>query len=134
VETRYQFTEKLYFPLYYACTKLRHYLLYSTCIVACQTNVIKHVLHRPILSGRVGKWAYGLVEYDFVYESLKSIKCQIVANFIVEHRINIEHDLDVGLVLLTPWKLYFDESVCSDGQDIGIIFISPNGAYFEVVT
>jgi hypothetical protein len=69
-----------------------------------------------------------------VYESLKSIKCQIVANFIVEHRINIEHDLDVGLILLTLWKLYFDESVCSDGQDIGIIFISPNGAYFEVVT
>jgi hypothetical protein len=69
-----------------------------------------------------------------IYESLKSIKCQIVANFIVEHRINIEHDLDVGLVLLTPWKLYFDESVCSDGQDIGIIFISPNDAYFEVVS
>jgi hypothetical protein len=26
------------------------------------------------LSGRLGKWAYGLVEYDFIYESLKSIK------------------------------------------------------------
>jgi hypothetical protein len=73
-ETRYQFIEKLCFSLYYACTKLRHYLLSSTCIVACQTNVIKHMLHMPILSGRLGKWAYGLVEYDFIYESLKSIK------------------------------------------------------------
>jgi hypothetical protein len=53
-----------------------------------------------------------------VYESLKSIKGQIVADFIVEHWVDIEHYLDVGLVLLTPWKLYFDGLVCSDGQGI----------------
>jgi hypothetical protein len=69
-----------------------------------------------------------------VYESLKSIKGQIVADFIVEHQVDIEHDLDVGLVLLTPWKLYFDGSVCSDGQYIGIVFISPNSAYFEMAS
>jgi hypothetical protein len=62
------------FSLYYDCSKLRNYLLSSTCIVACQTDVIKHMLYRLILSGRLGKWAYGLVEYDLVYESLKSIK------------------------------------------------------------
>jgi ribonuclease HI len=134
VETRYQFIEKLCFSLYYACTKLRHYLLSSTRIVACQTDVLKHMLHRPILSGRLGKWAYGLVEYDLVYESLKSIKGQIVSDFIVEYQVDIEHDLDVDLILLTPWKLYFDGLVCSDGHDIGIIFISPNGAYFEMAS
>jgi hypothetical protein len=80
------------------------------------------------LSGRLGKWAYGLVEYDLVYESLKSIKGQIVADFIIEHRVDIEHDLDVSLILLTPWRLYFDGSACSDGQSVGIVFISPNGA------
>jgi hypothetical protein len=67
-----------------------------------------------ILSGRLGKWAYGLVEYDLVYESLKSIKGQIVADFIIEHRVNIEYDLDIGLILLTSWKVHFDGSVCSD--------------------
>jgi hypothetical protein len=56
------------FLLYYACTKLRHYLLSSTCIVARQHDVIKHMLHQPILSGILGKWAYGLVEYDLVYK------------------------------------------------------------------
>jgi hypothetical protein len=131
-ETRYQFIEKQCFSLYYACTKLRHYLLSSTCIVACQSDVIKHMLHIPILSGRHDKWAYGLVEYDLVYESLKSIKGQIVTDFIVEHRVDIEHNLDVGLILLTPWKLYFDGSTCSDGQGIRIVLISPNGAYFEM--
>jgi hypothetical protein len=101
-ETRYQFIENLCFLLYHACTKSRHYLLSSICIVACQTDVIKHMLCRPILSSRLGKWAYDLVEYDLIYESLKSIKGQIVAEFIVKHRVDIEHDLDVGLILLTP--------------------------------
>ena len=82
-ETRYTFIEKLCLSLYYACTKLRHYLLSSTCIVTCQADVIKHMLQKPILSGRIGKWAYALVEYDLAYESLKSVKGQIVADFIV---------------------------------------------------
>jgi hypothetical protein len=120
---RYQFIEKLCFPLYYACTKLRHYLLSSTYIVACQTDVIKHMLHSPILSGRLGKWAYGLVEYDLVYESLKSIKGQIVVDFIVEHWVDIEYDLDVGLILLTSWKLYFDGSACRRWQADWNIFV-----------
>jgi hypothetical protein len=34
--------------------------------VACEYDVIKHMLLKPILSGRIGKWAYALVEYDFV--------------------------------------------------------------------
>ena len=69
-ETRYTFVEKLCLCLYYACTKVRHYLLSSMCTIACQTDVIKYMLHRPILSGRIGKWAYGLIEYDLAYESL----------------------------------------------------------------
>jgi hypothetical protein len=70
-ETRYSFTKKLCFLLYYACIKLKHYLLASTCIVACQADIMKHMLHRPILRGRLGKWAYALIEYDLVFESLK---------------------------------------------------------------
>ena len=38
-ETRYTFIEKLCLSLYYACTKLRHYLLSSTYIGTCQTDV-----------------------------------------------------------------------------------------------
>ena len=60
-ETRYTFIEKLCLSLYYAWTKLRHYLLSSACIVTCQANVIKQMLQKPILSGRIGKWAYALV-------------------------------------------------------------------------
>ena len=61
-ESRYVFIEKLCLSLYYACTKFRPYLLSSTCVVACQADIIKYMLQRPILSGRIGKWAYALIE------------------------------------------------------------------------
>jgi hypothetical protein len=75
-ETRYSFNEKLCLSFFYACSKLRHYLICSTCIVACQADVIKHMLQQPILSGRIDKWAYALIEYDFAYEPLKTMKGQ----------------------------------------------------------
>jgi hypothetical protein len=43
-EIRYSFIEKLCLYLFYACSKLRHYLLASTCVVACQAYVMKHML------------------------------------------------------------------------------------------
>jgi hypothetical protein len=69
-ETRYVFMGKLCLSLYYAFSKFRHYILSSSCVVACQYDVIKHMLLKPILSGRMGKWAYALVEYDLAYEPL----------------------------------------------------------------
>ena len=110
---------------------MRYYLLSSTYIVTCQADVIKHMLQKPILSGRIGKWAYALVEYDLAYESLRVVKGQIIVDFIVEHRINDEHDLEVGYVTCTPWKLFFDRSACDDGQGIGAVLISPSGTIFE---
>jgi hypothetical protein len=73
-ETRYVHIEKLCLSLYYACSKMRHYLLSSTCVVACQADVIKHMLYRPILQGRIGNWAYTLIEYNLAYEPLKALK------------------------------------------------------------
>jgi hypothetical protein len=43
------------------------------------------MLYPPILSDRIGKWAYSLIDYDLVYEPLKSTKDQIVVDFIIEH-------------------------------------------------
>jgi hypothetical protein len=98
VETRYSFIKKLCLPLFYACSKLQHCLLSSTCIAACQVDVIRHMLQQPILSGRIRKWAYGLIEYDLAYEQLKSMKCQVLANFIVGHSIDQNSDESCNLV------------------------------------
>jgi hypothetical protein len=58
------------------------------------------MLQKPILSSRVGKWAYALVEYDLHCQPIKSMRGQIVADFIVEQRIDKQLDLDVGYVTL----------------------------------
>jgi hypothetical protein len=69
-KVRYMFIEKLCLSLYYACIKFRHYILSSTCTVVRQHYVVKFMLHKPILRGRLGKWAYSFVEYDLSYEPL----------------------------------------------------------------
>jgi hypothetical protein len=89
-KTRYVFVKKLCLSLYYTCSKFRHNVLSSSCIVACQYDVIKHMLLKPMLSGRMGKWAYALVEYDLVYEPLRSMKGQVVADFIVDRAIDVD--------------------------------------------
>jgi hypothetical protein len=73
-KTRYTFIKRLCLCLFYACINLIHYLLTSSCVVACQTDVIKCMLHNPIMSGRISKWAFALIEYGLAYESLKAMK------------------------------------------------------------
>jgi hypothetical protein len=130
-ETRYSFIEKLCLSLFYACSKLRHYLLSSTCIVACQADVIKHMLRQPILSGRIRTWAYALIEYNLAYEPLKSIKDQVVVDFIVGHSIDQNSDQSCNLVSIRPWKLFFDGSTCRAGQGVGVVLISSRGVILE---
>jgi ribonuclease HI len=98
--------------------------------MACQYDVIKHMLLKPIFSGRKGKWAYLLVEYDLVYEPLRSMKGQVVADFIVDHAIYLDPSVDV--VQLKLWGLYFDGLVCSKGQGAECVIVSPSGICIDL--
>jgi ribonuclease HI len=98
--------------------------------VACQYDAIKHMLLKPILSKRLGKWACALVEYDLAYEPLRSMNGQVVADFIVDHDVDVGHLVDC--VQIKPWGLYFDCSVCSKGQGVGCVVVSPSGVYIDL--
>jgi ribonuclease HI len=89
------------------------------------------MLQQPILSGRIRKWAYALIEYDLAYEPLKSMKDQVVADFVVGHSIDQKSDESYNLESIHPWKLFFDGSSCREGQGVGVVLISPRGAIFE---
>jgi hypothetical protein len=65
-----------------------------------------------------------LVEYDLAYEPLRSMKGQVVADFMVDLVIDMDHS--VKSVQLKPWELYFDSSVCGKGQGAGCVIISPS--------
>jgi ribonuclease HI len=96
----------------------------------CQYDIIKYMLQRLILSGRLGKWAFALVEYDLEYERLTSKRGQVVVDFVVEHHIELAND--VGSMDEDVWKLFFDGSVCSRGQGIGCFIVSPKGVEYEL--
>jgi hypothetical protein len=65
------------------------------------------MLQQPILSERIRKWAYVLIEYDLAYEPLKSMKGQVVEDFMVGHSIDQNNDKSCNLVSIHPWKLLF---------------------------
>jgi hypothetical protein len=129
VETRFVPIEKLCLSLYFACSKLHHYLLSSTCVVVCRHDIVKFMLQKSILMGCLGKWVYALVEYNLVYEHLRSTRGQVVADFIVDHMAMDNNE--ACLVELRPWSLFFDGSVCSKGCGVGCILMSPSVGSFE---
>ena len=91
------------------------------------TDVIEYMMHRPIYSSRIGQWACTLFGYDLAYASLRSIRGQIIVDFVTEHRISVMHNINICLVSLVLWRLCFDGSI-HNGQGVGVVYISPYGA------
>jgi len=83
------------------------------------------MLSMPIMSCRIGKWILALLEFDLRYESAKTIKGQIMADFVTQH-CGVVNALEI-----VPWTLFFDGSTCDRGAGIGIVLISPRGKKYE---
>ena len=60
VETRYHPSEKFCLCFYFSCTKLKHYIKPFDVYVYSHFDIIKHMLSKPVLHSRVGKWALAL--------------------------------------------------------------------------
>ena len=99
--------EKLCLVLYFTATKLRHYMLSHVTYIIAQTDVVKYMLSRPILRGRMGKWSLALAEF------LADHPCNEVTN------IN-----EAMFVALALWKLNFDGSRTTYGTSVGVILES----------
>ncbi|XP_058761762.1 uncharacterized protein LOC131635179 [Vicia villosa] len=92
--------------------------------VSSHYDIIKHMLSKPILHNRIGKWVLALSEFSLTYVPLKAMKGQIVADFIRDRGLT---DISVNMVTQTMWQLYFDGSSHRNGSGIGVLIISPQG-------
>ena len=70
-ELNYSPIEKICLALMFSVQKLRHYMQAHTVWVISKADLIKYILSRPVLSGRLSgqlaKWAVILEQYDLVY-------------------------------------------------------------------
>ncbi|KAG9453425.1 hypothetical protein H6P81_006329 [Aristolochia fimbriata] len=88
---------------------------------------------RPILSGRLAKWALFLSEFEINYVPQRAIKGQALANFLGDHPVLAEWELteefpdeEIFLVeVLPPWEMYFDGATRRNGAGATVLFVSP---------
>ena len=73
-ETRYSPIEKLCLALYFACTKLRHFLIKSRVCAVSQTYLMKYMLNRLLIMWRIRKWSLAFLEFTLVYFPHKTVK------------------------------------------------------------
>ncbi|GKV20231.1 hypothetical protein SLEP1_g30388 [Rubroshorea leprosula] len=69
-------------------------------------DVIKYMLSRPLLRGRIGKWVLALSEFNLKYMPQKAVKGQALANFLADHPcLEVEEYEEKGIVIISPTGL-----------------------------
>ncbi|KAG9450316.1 hypothetical protein H6P81_010281 [Aristolochia fimbriata] len=133
VELNYTPSEKTCLALVFAVQKLLHYLLAHSTKLISRADPLKYIMSRPILSGRLAKWALLLSEFEINFVPQRAIKGQALANFLADHPVPAEWELseeflneEIFLVeVLPPWEMYFDGATRRSGAGAGVLFISP---------
>jgi len=132
-ELQYSPIEKTCLALMFAVQKLRHYMEAHMVQVISKADPIKYILSRSVLSGRLAKWAIILEQYDLIYVPQKAVKGQALVDFLADHPIPDEWELNDDLPdeevfvidILPPWKMYFNGAAPQDGAGAGVVLVSP---------
>ncbi|XP_074282850.1 uncharacterized protein LOC141607397 [Silene latifolia] len=119
--------------LIFAIQKLRRQFQAHTVHVISKADPINYILSRPMLSGRLAKWAMLLKQYDIVYVPHKTFKGQALADFLADHAVPGEWSFSDELPgeevfyfdVLPSWQMYFGGVARQDGAGAGVVFILP---------
>jgi ribonuclease HI len=72
--------------------------------------------------GRIAKWAVELMGETLSFAPRKSIKSQVLADFLAEW---VDTQLPTSQIQAELWTMYFDGSLMKTGAGAGLLFISP---------
>ncbi|XP_058221013.1 uncharacterized protein LOC131331161 [Rhododendron vialii] len=147
VELNYSPIEKTCLALVFALQKLRHYVLEHEVKLISKADPLKYILSRPILSGKIAKWAVILQQFAIAYVFQKAVNGQALADFLAAHPIPDNSPLAIDLPdeevmqveVQKAWEMYFDgatrspngqkqEDIKNNNSGIGVVFVTPNNA------
>ncbi|XP_028085335.1 uncharacterized protein LOC114286368 [Camellia sinensis] len=146
-EVNYSPIEKTCLALVFALQKLKHYVFEHEVKLISIADPLKYILSRPILSGKIAKWAVILQQFAIEYVPQRAVKGQALADFLAAHPIPDDSPLVTDLPdeevmqveIQKGWKMYFDGASRSpDGKKqenpknnkagIGIVFVTSDNA------
>lgn len=81
------------------------------------------MLSKSIMHNHTGKWSLALTEFSLTFTPLKSIKGQIVVDFLANH--NFQEVQGCNFIEIKPWILYIDGLNHADDFGVGVVIISP---------
>ena len=96
-ELKYSPIEKICPSLIFVIQGQRQYMQAYTVQVISKADPIKYILSRPILNGRLAKWAIILKQYDLVYVAQRAVKGHALADFLADHPIPDNWELNDNL-------------------------------------
>nr|GEX75773.1 reverse transcriptase domain-containing protein [Tanacetum cinerariifolium] len=97
-----------------------------------EAGIMREILSRPEVAGRLQKWSIELEEYAIHYRPKVSVKGHILADLIVKRPEEDSPDtpMEEERELLEPWNLFTDGSSCTDGSGAGLILTNPERTEF----
>ncbi|GAU22605.1 hypothetical protein TSUD_135050 [Trifolium subterraneum] len=123
-ELRYLQIEKIALAVIMAARKLRYYFLAHSIIIRTDQPV-KQLLARPDMVGRMLKWSLELAKFDISFESRKTLKAQVLADFVAEMTTSTTSEKN-------KWTIFIDGSSNSQGSGADIILENGDGVLIEV--
>jgi hypothetical protein len=126
---RYPHYQKLAYSVFTTSQKLRQYFEVHPIIVVNEAP-LSNILNNPSTTGRVSLWGIELSPLDIMYEKRKTIKSQILPDFIAEW---LELQSTGPPDLSSVWTMYFDGSKRIQGAGTGVVLISPQGDKLKYV-
>ncbi|GAU44610.1 hypothetical protein TSUD_241030 [Trifolium subterraneum] len=125
-ELRYQQIENVTLALVTAARRPRYYFLAHTIVVRTD-QPIKSLLVRPNMAGRMLKWSLELSEFDIRYESRKTLKDQVLVDFVAEMTCSPSSTDGAN-----KWTIFVDGASHATGAGAGIILENKEGILIEV--
>jgi len=88
------------------------------------------ILRNNEASGRIGKWAAELSQFDITYVPRTSIKSQALADFMTDWTPSSKEE---EKIVDQPWTLYTDGAWGQSGAGAAAVLVAPSGLKLKYV-